>query len=183
MVRYGPLLRGLIEGRRKYSGRFHLSWIFLLAAFTHKRRNRLRSSTLALSVKNGELHHWLRPMPRDKEEIWKLKGRIRELEEENEELKKKLDRARGVPAEVLVAQMTGGKRTEGYKHLHDVTTKKGNRIEVKLSGVSIVVQVTRIARGLAKRGQPFASAFSANMEETLIRPHRSQRKGHQLAHA
>jgi hypothetical protein len=90
-------------------------------------------------------------MPRDKEEIWKLKGRIRELEEENEELKKKLDRARGVPAEVLVAQMTGGKRTEGYKHLHDVTTKKGNRIEVKLSGVSIVVQVTRIARGLAKR--------------------------------
>jgi hypothetical protein len=74
-------------------------------------------------------------MLRDNEEIPKLKGRIRELEQENEELKEKLDRARGVPAEVLVAQMTGGKRTEGYKDLHDVTTKKGNRIEVKLSKV------------------------------------------------
>ncbi len=74
-------------------------------------------------------------MPRDEEEILKLKGRIRELEEENEELKKKRDRARGVPAEDLVAKMTGGKRTEGYKALHDVTTKKGNRIEVKLSKV------------------------------------------------
>src|SRR6202453_2369764 len=74
-------------------------------------------------------------MPRDEEEILKLKGCIRELEEENAELKKKLDRARGVPAEVLVAQMTGGKRTGGYKDLHDVTTKKGNRIEVKLSKV------------------------------------------------
>jgi hypothetical protein len=68
------------------------------------------------------------PMPRDEEEILKLKARIRELEE-------KLDRARGVPAEVLVAQMTGGKRTEGYKALHDVTTEKGSRIEVKLSKV------------------------------------------------
>jgi len=74
-------------------------------------------------------------MPRDEEETLKLKGRIRELEEENEELKKKFDRARGVPAEVLVAQMTGGKRTERYKDKHDVTTKKGNRIEVKLSKV------------------------------------------------
>jgi hypothetical protein len=74
-------------------------------------------------------------MPRDEEEILKLKGRVRELENENEELKKKLDRARGVPAEVLVAQMTCGKRTEGYKDSHDVTTKKGNRIEVKLSKV------------------------------------------------
>ncbi len=74
-------------------------------------------------------------MPRDEEEILKLKGRIRELEDEIEELKKKLDRARGVPAEVLVAQMTGGERTGGYKDSHDVTTKKGNRIEVKLSKV------------------------------------------------
>jgi hypothetical protein len=74
-------------------------------------------------------------MQRDEEEILKLKGRVRELEEENDELKKTRDRARGVPAEVLVAQMTGGKRTEGYKDLHDVTTKKGNRIEVKLSKV------------------------------------------------
>ena len=57
-------------------------------------------------------------MLRENEEIPKLKGRIRELEEENEELKAKLERARGVPAEVLVAQMTGGKRTEGYKDLH-----------------------------------------------------------------
>jgi hypothetical protein len=32
--RYGPRLRSLIERRRKYSGRFHLSWIFLLATFT-----------------------------------------------------------------------------------------------------------------------------------------------------
>lgn len=74
-------------------------------------------------------------MPRDEEEILKLKGRIRELEEEIEELKKKRARARGVPAEDLVAKMTGGKRTEGYKDLHDVTTKKRNRIEVKLSKV------------------------------------------------
>jgi hypothetical protein len=74
-------------------------------------------------------------MPRDEEEILKLKGRIRELEEENEELKKKRDRARGGPAEDLVAKMTGGKRTGGYKDLHDVTTGKGNRIEVKLSKV------------------------------------------------
>jgi hypothetical protein len=74
-------------------------------------------------------------MPRGNEEILKLKGRILELEAENEGLKKKLDRARGVPAEVLVAQMTGGKRTKGYKDSHDVTTKKGSRIEVKLSKV------------------------------------------------
>lgn len=74
-------------------------------------------------------------MPRDKEEVLKLKARIRELEEENEELKKKRDRARGVQAEDLVAKMTGGKRTGVYKGLHDVTTKKGNRIEVKLSKV------------------------------------------------
>src|SRR5271154_2533427 len=68
------------------------------------------------------------PMPNDEEEILKLKERVRELE-------KKLDRARGVPAEDLVAEMTGGKRTEGYKDSHDVTTQKGNRIEVKLSKV------------------------------------------------
>jgi hypothetical protein len=74
-------------------------------------------------------------MPVDEEEILKLKGRIRELEEENEEFKKKRARARGVPAEELVAQMTGGKRTEGYKDSYDVLTKKGNRIEVKLSKV------------------------------------------------
>jgi hypothetical protein len=81
-------------------------------------------------------------MPRDEEEIPKLKGRIRELEEqndglkkENEELKKRRDRARGVPAEDLVAQMTGGKRTGGYKDLYDVRTQSGSRIEVKLSKV------------------------------------------------
>jgi hypothetical protein len=74
-------------------------------------------------------------MPRDEEEILNLKGRIRELEQENEELKKKRDRARGVPAEDLVARMTGGKRTEGYKDKYDVLTEKGNRIEVKLSKV------------------------------------------------
>jgi hypothetical protein len=76
-----------------------------------------------------------KPMPRDDEEILKLKARIRELEEENEELKKKHARARGVPAEDLVAKMTGGTRTKGYKDLHDVITKKGSRIEVKLSKV------------------------------------------------
>jgi hypothetical protein len=88
-------------------------------------------------------------MPRDDEEILKLKERIRELEEEiaklkgcnrelegeNEELKKSRDRARGVPAEDLVAQMTGGERTKRYKDLYDVKTKKGTRIEVKLSKV------------------------------------------------
>ncbi len=74
-------------------------------------------------------------MPRCDEEILNLKGRIHELEAEIEGLRKKLDRARGVPAEVLVAQMTGGKRTEGYKDSHDVITKKGTHIEVKLSKV------------------------------------------------
>ncbi|HXZ12222.1 MAG TPA: hypothetical protein VEG64_07500 [Candidatus Sulfotelmatobacter sp.] len=74
-------------------------------------------------------------MPSDDEEILNLKRRILELEAENEELKKKLDRARGVPAEVLVAKMTGGTRTGGYKDSHDVTTRKRNRIEVKLSKV------------------------------------------------
>ncbi|MGB2642300.1 MAG: hypothetical protein WBG02_20520 [Candidatus Acidiferrum sp.] len=74
-------------------------------------------------------------MPRDEEEILKLKARIRELEEENEELKKRRDRARGVQAEELVAKMAGGERTEIYKGLHDVTTKKGTRIEVKQSKV------------------------------------------------
>jgi hypothetical protein len=73
-------------------------------------------------------------MPRD-DEILKLRERIRELEEENEKLKKKFDRARGVPAEVLVAQMTGGTRTDRYKDLYDVKTEQGNRIEVKLSKV------------------------------------------------
>ena len=76
-----------------------------------------------------------RPAPRRDEEIIALKGRIRELEAETEALKRKLERARGVPAEVLVAQMTGGKRTEGYKDLHDVTSPRGSRIEVKLSKV------------------------------------------------
>ena len=75
------------------------------------------------------------PTPRDDDEILKLKGRIRELEEENEELKKNHARARGVPAEDLVAQMTGGTRTKGYKDLYDVITRKGNHIEVKLSKV------------------------------------------------
>jgi hypothetical protein len=74
------------------------------------------------------------PMPRNDDEVQKLRERIRELEEKNEELKTKLDRARGVPAEVLVAQMTGGERTE-YKDRYDVRTQNGNRIEVKLSKV------------------------------------------------
>jgi hypothetical protein len=74
-------------------------------------------------------------MPSDEEEIPERKGRIRDLEEETEELKKRRDRARGVPAEVLVAQMAGGKRTEGYKDLDDVRTERGNRIEVKFSKV------------------------------------------------
>ena len=34
-----------------------------------------------------------------------------------------------------MATMTGGTRTKGYKDLYDVITKKGNRIEVKLSKV------------------------------------------------
>src|SRR5580658_679433 len=74
-------------------------------------------------------------MPRDEEEILNLKGRIRELEKEIEELKKRHARARGVPAEDLVAKMTGGTRTKGYKDLYDVLTEKGTHIEVKLSKV------------------------------------------------
>ena len=68
--------------------------------------------------------------------IRELEGKTEELEKENKELKKKRDRARGVPAEDLVARMTGGKRTGGYKDLYDVITGNGNRIEVKLSKVN-----------------------------------------------
>jgi hypothetical protein len=76
----------------------------------------------------------------DEQEILKrrnleLQAENEKLRQENEELKKKHDRARGVPAEVLVAQMTGGKRTAGYKDLYDVETENGKRIEVKLSKV------------------------------------------------
>lgn len=69
------------------------------------------------------------------EKISRLEARIRELEKENEELKQRLDRARGTPAEVLVAQMTGGERTGRYKEKYDVITESGKHIEVKLSKV------------------------------------------------
>ena len=78
----------------------------------------------------------------DEQEVLSLKRRNLELQAENEELKKENeelkrnhDRARGVPAEELVAQMTGGKRTGRYKDLYDVETENGKRIEVKLSKV------------------------------------------------
>lgn len=64
-----------------------------------------------------------------------LQAENERLKEENEELKKAHDRRRGVPAEELVAQMTGGKRTGRYKELYDITTENGTRIEVKLSKV------------------------------------------------
>jgi hypothetical protein len=80
----------------------------------------------------------------DEKEILGLKRRNLELQaeneklkKENEELKKRLDRARGVPAVDLVAQMTGGKPTRGYKDSYDVETENGKRIEVKLSKVDI----------------------------------------------
>lgn len=66
------------------------------------------------------------------DEILRLKKRILELKEENEALKKRLNFARGVPAEACVAELTDGKRT-AYKDRHDVTTKSGHRLEVKLS--------------------------------------------------
>lgn len=68
----------------------------------------------------------------DCDEILTLKKRIFELEEENEALKKKLRFARGVPAEDFVAALTSGVRTR-YKDGHDVTTKRGYRLEVKMS--------------------------------------------------
>src|ERR1022692_1305274 len=66
------------------------------------------------------------------DEILTLKKRIFDLEEENEALKKRLDFARGVPAEDFVAELTHGVRA-GYKDGHDVTTEGGHRLEVKLS--------------------------------------------------
>jgi hypothetical protein len=66
------------------------------------------------------------------EVILRLKKRTSELEQENEALKKRLDFARGGPAEKFVAELTGGELTR-YKDRHDVTTKSGHRLEVKLS--------------------------------------------------
>jgi len=73
------------------------------------------------------------------DECQRFKKRIVELERENDELKQENDAlrsrinfARGVPAEELIAKLTDGKRT-GYKDRHDVTTRSGHRLEVKLS--------------------------------------------------
>ncbi len=66
------------------------------------------------------------------DEILRLRDRVLELEKENEDLKKTLNFARGVPAEIFVAELTGGVRG-GYKDGHDVTTNSGHRLEVKLS--------------------------------------------------
>ncbi len=83
-------------------------------------------------------------MPIDEKEILilkrsnlELRAENEKLKKENEELKRKLDRSRGVPAVVLVAQMTGGKPTRGYKDSYDVETENGKHIEVKLSKVDI----------------------------------------------
>ena len=67
------------------------------------------------------------------DEILRLNERILELEKENEALKKRLRFARGVPAEIFVAELADGVRTTGYKDRYDVTTKSGLRIEVKQS--------------------------------------------------
>jgi hypothetical protein len=61
-----------------------------------------------------------------------LKQSVLKLEAENDALKKRLDFARGVPAEELVAGLTGGKRTD-YKDGHDVKTPHGCLLEVKMS--------------------------------------------------
>jgi hypothetical protein len=66
------------------------------------------------------------------DEILSLKGRILELEKENEDLKKALNFPRGVQAEIFIAELTGGVRT-GYKDGYDVTTNSGRRLEVKVS--------------------------------------------------
>jgi hypothetical protein len=67
-------------------------------------------------------------------EILRLKERIFKLEKENAALKKRLDFARGVPAEDFIAELTRGKRSR-YKDGHDVTTKGGYRLEVKSSNL------------------------------------------------
>ena len=67
------------------------------------------------------------------DEILRLKERIFELEEANEALKKRLDFARGVPAEDFVAELTHGVRDAGYKAGYDVTTEGGHHLEVKQS--------------------------------------------------
>ncbi|MGA2594709.1 MAG: hypothetical protein ABSH32_32830 [Bryobacteraceae bacterium] len=69
---------------------------------------------------------------RFKKRILELEGENDELKRENEALKKTINFARGAPAEELIAKLTDGERT-GYKDRHDVTTKSGHRLEVKLS--------------------------------------------------
>jgi len=73
------------------------------------------------------------------DEIQGLKKRILELEranhelkQDNEALRKRINFARGAPAEELIAKLTDGQRT-GYKDRYDVTTMSGHRLEVKLS--------------------------------------------------
>jgi hypothetical protein len=68
-----------------------------------------------------------------KERILELEQKNYELTQENEALRKRINFARGVPAEELIAKLTDGVRTTGYKDLYDVTTKSGHRLEVKLS--------------------------------------------------
>jgi hypothetical protein len=69
----------------------------------------------------------------ERSQVLRLNERILELEKENEALKKRLSLARGVPAEVFIADLAGGERTKGYKDRYDVITKSGLRIEVKQS--------------------------------------------------
>lgn len=73
--------------------------------------------------------------------VQQLRGHILTLEkenvalkEENAALKRRLEFARGVQLEELIAELTGGVRTK-YKDSHDVTTKNGKRLEVKYSKV------------------------------------------------
>jgi hypothetical protein len=68
------------------------------------------------------------------DEIMRLKERICKLEEDNKALKKKLDSARGVPAEDFIAELTHGQRSR-YKDGHDITTEGGHRLEVKSSSL------------------------------------------------
>src|SRR5262249_1522070 len=79
------------------------------------------------------------------EEIRALNERVAELESENTELKKRIESSRGVQAEMLVAELTGGARTR-YKDRHDVTTRHGRRLEVKYSHLNIPANVPHIKR-------------------------------------
>ncbi|MGB7233937.1 MAG: hypothetical protein WBD19_19865 [Candidatus Acidiferrum sp.] len=68
------------------------------------------------------------------EVIIKLQKENLELKSENWKLTTRIECARGVPVERLIAEWTEG-TIQPYKHSHDITTKNGKLLEVKYSKI------------------------------------------------